>query len=96
MIQLYSTSSTHKSVDMPFCALLKKLANHVEAYLISVVGFEQVKDGVVDEGMVGFRFNTIGVSDGISMGTSGENFACACFVIFFPFLCFVLNMYCVT
>lgn len=31
----------------------------------------QAKDGVVGEGMVGFRFNTIGVSDGISMGTSG-------------------------
>ena len=31
----------------------------------------QVKEGVVEEGMVGYRFNTIGVSDGISMGTSG-------------------------
>lgn len=31
----------------------------------------QAKDGVIGEGMVGYRFNTIGVSDGISMGTSG-------------------------
>lgn len=33
---------------------------------------KEAKDGVVEEGMVGYRFNTIGVSDGISMGTSGE------------------------
>jgi dihydroxy-acid dehydratase len=30
-----------------------------------------VKQGVTAAGMVGMRFNTIGVSDGISMGTSG-------------------------
>ncbi|MCL7049046.1 hypothetical protein MKW94_009289 [Papaver nudicaule] len=32
---------------------------------------EEVKKGVVEAGMVGFRFNTIGVSDAISMGTRG-------------------------
>ncbi|VFQ92284.1 unnamed protein product [Cuscuta campestris] len=32
---------------------------------------EAVKEGVVEAGMVGFRFNTIGVSDAISMGTRG-------------------------
>ncbi len=31
----------------------------------------KVKEGVVAAGLVGFRFNTIGVSDGISMGTRG-------------------------
>ena len=31
----------------------------------------RVKEGVAAEDMVGFRFNTIGVSDGISMGTPG-------------------------
>jgi len=30
---------------------------------------QQVKVGVQDAGLIGFRFNTIGVSDGISMGT---------------------------
>jgi dihydroxy-acid dehydratase len=30
-----------------------------------------VKEGVREAGLVGFRFNTIGVSDGISMGTEG-------------------------
>ncbi|GJN15441.1 hypothetical protein PR202_gb02356 [Eleusine coracana subsp. coracana] len=32
---------------------------------------EAVRDGVRDAGMVGFRFNTVGVSDAISMGTRG-------------------------
>ncbi|CAN0915698.1 Dihydroxy-acid dehydratase, chloroplastic [Linum grandiflorum] len=32
---------------------------------------EAVKQGVQDAGMVGFRFNTIGVSDAISQGTRG-------------------------
>lgn len=32
---------------------------------------EAVRDGVREAGMVGFRFNTVGVSDAISMGTRG-------------------------
>ncbi|GIL51840.1 hypothetical protein Vafri_7750 [Volvox africanus] len=35
----------------------------------------EVKKGVEDMGMVGYRFNTIGVSDGISMGTDGMSFS---------------------
>jgi dihydroxy-acid dehydratase len=35
----------------------------------------KVKEGVIAAGMVGMRFNTIGVSDGISMGTSGMSFS---------------------
>eukprot|EP00227_Mantoniella_beaufortii_P011170 CAMPEP_0197592176 /NCGR_PEP_ID=MMETSP1326-20131121/14853_1 /TAXON_ID=1155430 /ORGANISM="Genus nov. species nov., Strain RCC2288" /LENGTH=613 /DNA_ID=CAMNT_0043157841 /DNA_START=70 /DNA_END=1911 /DNA_ORIENTATION=+ len=35
----------------------------------------RVKEGVQAEDMVGFRFNTIGVSDGISMGTPGMSFS---------------------
>lgn len=34
-----------------------------------------VKEGVVSAGMVGMRFNTIGVSDGISMGTEGMSYS---------------------
>mmetsp|Transcript_1409 Transcript_1409/g.3035 ORF Transcript_1409/g.3035 Transcript_1409/m.3035 type:complete len:691 (-) Transcript_1409:348-2420(-) len=34
-----------------------------------------VKAGVVDSDMVGYRFNTIGVSDGISMGTTGMRYS---------------------
>jgi len=35
----------------------------------------EVKKGVSAAGMVGMRFNTIGVSDGISMGTEGMSFS---------------------
>ena len=35
----------------------------------------EVKKGVTQAGMVGMRFNTIGVSDGISMGTEGMSFS---------------------
>ncbi len=36
---------------------------------------QHVKEGVVAAGLVGMRFNTIGVSDGISMGTEGMSFS---------------------
>ena len=36
---------------------------------------EKVKEGVAAAGMVGLRFNTIGVSDGISMGTDGMSYS---------------------
>jgi dihydroxy-acid dehydratase len=35
----------------------------------------EVKKAVVNEGLVGMRFNTVGVSDGISMGTEGMSFS---------------------
>ncbi len=35
----------------------------------------EVKQGVSDAGMVGMQFNTIGVSDGISMGTEGMSYS---------------------
>ena len=35
----------------------------------------EVKKGVHDAGLVGMRFNTIGVSDGISMGTDGMSYS---------------------
>ena len=35
----------------------------------------EVKAGVEDAGMIGYRFNTIGVSDAISMGTEGMSFS---------------------
>ncbi len=34
-----------------------------------------VKEGVTDANLVGMRFNTIGVSDGISMGTRGMSYS---------------------
>jgi dihydroxy-acid dehydratase len=35
----------------------------------------KVKEGITAAGLVGMRFNTIGVSDGISMGTDGMSFS---------------------
>ena len=35
----------------------------------------KVKEGVQAAGLVGLRFNTVGVSDGISMGTSGMSYS---------------------
>jgi dihydroxy-acid dehydratase len=35
----------------------------------------EVKKGVTEAGSVGMRFNTIGVSDGISMGTDGMSYS---------------------
>jgi dihydroxy-acid dehydratase len=36
---------------------------------------EAVKEGVQDVDLIGFRFNTIGVSDGMSMGTDGMSYS---------------------
>ncbi|MEQ8230753.1 MAG: dihydroxy-acid dehydratase [Gammaproteobacteria bacterium] len=36
---------------------------------------DEVKQGVVEAGLVGMRFNTVGVSDGISMGTRGMSYS---------------------
>src|SRR3569623_482291 len=35
----------------------------------------KVKEGVTAAGLVGMRFNTVGVSDGISMGTEGMSYS---------------------
>ncbi|XP_073000226.1 dihydroxy-acid dehydratase, chloroplastic [Typha latifolia] len=43
--------------------------NTCNMHLLSLA--EAVREGVREAGMVGFRFNTIGVSDAISMGTRG-------------------------
>ncbi len=36
---------------------------------------EKVKQGVTEAGLIGMRFNTVGVSDGISMGTEGMSYS---------------------
>lgn len=35
----------------------------------------KVKEGVEKAGLIGFRFNTIGVSDGMSNGTAGMSYS---------------------
>ena len=47
--------------------------NPCNKHLMDLAG--RVKEGVQAEDMVGYRFNTVGVSDGISMGTPGMSFS---------------------
>ncbi len=47
--------------------------NPCNAHLLALS--ELVKEGCTAAGLVGLRFNTIGVSDGISMGTSGLRYS---------------------
>jgi dihydroxy-acid dehydratase len=47
--------------------------NPCNMHLLELAG--AVKRGVTAAGMVGMRFNTIGVSDGISMGTDGMSYS---------------------
>lgn len=47
--------------------------NPCNMHLLDLGG--HVKDAVKQAGLVGMRFNTIGVSDGISMGTEGMSFS---------------------
>ena len=47
--------------------------NPCNMHLLDLAG--KVKEGVQAAGMVGMRFNTIGVSDGISMGTDGMSYS---------------------
>ncbi len=47
--------------------------NTCNMHLLDLAGL--VKDGVTEAGLVGMRFNTVGVSDGMSMGTDGMSFS---------------------
>nr|VFK14120.1 MAG: dihydroxy-acid dehydratase [Candidatus Kentron sp. LPFa]VFK29829.1 MAG: dihydroxy-acid dehydratase [Candidatus Kentron sp. LPFa] len=47
--------------------------NPCNMHLLSLA--DKVKEGVEAAGLVGMRFNTIGVSDGISMGTEGMSYS---------------------
>ncbi|HWR51019.1 MAG TPA: dihydroxy-acid dehydratase, partial [Bryobacteraceae bacterium] len=47
--------------------------NPCNMHLLDLAG--KVKEGVHVAGLVGLRFNTIGVSDGISMGTDGMSYS---------------------
>ncbi|KAI8333423.1 dihydroxy-acid dehydratase [Chlamydoabsidia padenii] len=47
--------------------------NPCNMHLLDLAG--KVKEGVQKAGLIGFRFNTVGVSDGMSMGTRGMSYS---------------------
>src|SRR5213593_2454590 len=72
---LYATGLTDADMDKPQVGIASVWyeGNPCNMHLLGLA--ENVKEGVRAAGLVGFRFNTIGVSDGISMGTDGMSFS---------------------
>lgn len=72
---LYATGITEEDLDKPqvgICSVWYE-GNPCNMHLLDLS--EKVKKGVEDASCVGYRFNTVGVSDGISMGTSGMRYS---------------------
>jgi dihydroxy-acid dehydratase len=72
---LYATGMKEPEMQMPQVGIASVWfeGNPCNMHLLALS--EKVKQGVQAAGMVGLRFNTIGVSDGISMGTDGMSFS---------------------
>jgi len=72
---LYGTGMTREDMDKAQVGISSVWyeGNTCNMHLLSLA--EKIKEGVVKAGMVGMRFNTIGVSDGISMGTDGMSYS---------------------
>lgn len=72
---LYATGLKEREMEMPQVGIASVWfeGNPCNMHLLALS--EKVKQGVQAAGMVGLRFNTIGVSDGISMGTDGMSFS---------------------
>ncbi len=72
---LYATGLTREDLDKPQVGIASVWfeGNPCNMHLLQLG--EHVKAGVEASGMVGMRFNTIGVSDGISMGTDGMSYS---------------------
>ena len=72
---LMATGLTEEDLDKPQIGIASVWyeGNPCNMHLLDLAA--EVKAGVQEAGMVGFRFNTIGVSDGISMGTEGMSYS---------------------
>ncbi len=72
---LYATGFEEPDMQKPQVGIASVWfeGNPCNMHLLSLS--ERVKQGVQSAGLVGLRFNTIGVSDGISMGTDGMSFS---------------------
>src|SRR5437870_13590423 len=72
---LYATGLSDEDMEKPQVGIASVWfeGNSCNMHLLQLA--ENVKEGVRAAGLVGFRFNTIGVSGGISMGTDGMSFS---------------------
>lgn len=72
---LYATGLTDDDFDKPQVGIASVWyeGNPCNMHLLGLA--KAVKDGVESSGLVGMRFNTVGVSDGISMGTEGMSYS---------------------
>ena len=72
---LYGTGMTEKDMDKAQVGIASVWweGNTCNMHLNDLA--VEAKKGVEDNGMIGMRFNTIGVSDGISMGTEGMSYS---------------------
>ena len=72
---LYGTGMTEKDMDKPQVGIASVWyeGNTCNMHLLHLA--DKVKQGIDASGMIGMRFNTIGVSDGISMGTDGMSYS---------------------
>jgi dihydroxy-acid dehydratase len=72
---LYATGLTDADMEKPQVGISSVWydGNSCNMHLLDLA--KRVKEGVEAAGLVGMRFNTIGVSDGISMGTDGMSYS---------------------
>ena len=72
---LYGTGMTEADMNKPQVGIASVWyeGNTCNMHLLELA--EAVKAGVSESDLVGMRFNTIGVSDGISMGTEGMSYS---------------------
>ena len=72
---LYGTGLTEADMDKAQVGIASVWyeGNTCNMHLLDLA--EKVKLGVTEAGLVGMRFNTVGVSDGISMGTEGMSYS---------------------
>ena len=72
---LFGAGLTEKDMNQPQIGIASVWyeGNTCNMHLLDLA--QEVKKGVVEAGLVGMRFNTIGVSDGISMGTEGMSYS---------------------
>ncbi|MDA9981708.1 dihydroxy-acid dehydratase [Gammaproteobacteria bacterium] len=72
---LYGAGLTEPDMDLPQVGIASMWweGNTCNMHLNDLAA--EVKSGMAGAGLVGMRFNTIGVSDGISMGTEGMSYS---------------------